>query len=78
MKRAPHPSYSPNLASLNFFLFGDVKRKLMGYRAESEWELLVRIRVTLAEIPGALLGAVFFDLMDRLQKCIETNGDSVG
>jgi transposase len=78
MKRAPHPPYSPDLAPSDFFLFGYVKRKLMRYRAESESELLVRIRVILAEIPWDILNAVFFESMDRLQKCIDTNGDDVG
>jgi hypothetical protein len=50
MKRALHPPYSPDLAPSDFFLFGCVKRKLMGYRADSEWEPLVRIGVILAEI----------------------------
>jgi hypothetical protein len=59
MKRAPHPPDSPDLASSDFFLFGYVKRKLMGYRAESESELLVGIGVILAEIPRDILNAVF-------------------
>jgi hypothetical protein len=59
MKHAPHPPYSPDLAPSDFFLFAYVKRKLMGYRAESESELLVRIRVILAEIPRHVLNAVF-------------------
>jgi hypothetical protein len=63
MKRAPHPPDSPDLAPSDFFLSGDVKRKLMGYRAESESDLLVGIRVILAEIPRDILNAVF--RMDR-------------
>jgi hypothetical protein len=77
-KRAPHPPYSPDLAPSEFFLFGDVKRKLIGYRAESESELVVRIRVILAEIPWDVLNAVFLEWMDRLQQCLETNGDDIG
>jgi hypothetical protein len=78
MKRAPHPPCSPDLAPSDFFLFGHMKRKMMGYRAESESELLVRIRVMLAEIPRDIVNAVFFGWMDRLQHCIDTNGDPVG
>jgi hypothetical protein len=78
MKRTPHPLYSPDLAPSDFFLFGYVKRKSMGYRAESESELLVRIGVILAQIPREVLNAVFFGWMDRLQQCIDTNGDDVG
>jgi hypothetical protein len=77
MKRAPHPPYSPDLAPSDFLLFGYLKRKLMGYRAESESELPVRIRVILAEIPREVLNTVFLEWMDRLRKCIDTNGDYV-
>jgi hypothetical protein len=59
MKRAPHPPYSPDIAPSDFFLDGDVKRKLMGYRAESKSELLARIRVILAQIPRDVLSGVF-------------------
>jgi histone-lysine N-methyltransferase SETMAR len=59
MKRARHLPYSPDLAPSDFFLFDFVKRKLMGYRAESESEPLVRIRVILAEIPRDVLNALF-------------------
>jgi histone-lysine N-methyltransferase SETMAR len=78
MKRAPRPPYSPDLAPSDFFLFGRMKRKLMGYRAESESELLVRIGVILVEVPRDVLNAVFLEWIDRLQKCIHINGDSVG
>jgi histone-lysine N-methyltransferase SETMAR len=78
MKRALHPPYSPDLAPSDFFLFSCVKRKLMGYRAESESELLVRIRLIFAEIPRDVLNAVFLEWMDLLQKYIDTNGDYVG
>jgi histone-lysine N-methyltransferase SETMAR len=77
MKRAPHPPYSPDLAPSSFFLFGYVKKKLMGYQPESESELRVRIRVILAEIPRDVLNAVFLEWIDRLQKCVHINGDSV-
>jgi hypothetical protein len=50
----------------------------MGYRAESESELLVSILIILAEIPRDMLNAVFLEWMDRVQKCIDTNGDYVG
>jgi hypothetical protein len=59
MKQALHPPYSPDLAPWDFFLFGYVKGKLMGYRAETPSELLVRIRVILAEIPRETVNAVF-------------------
>jgi hypothetical protein len=67
MKQAPHPPYSPDLAPSDFFLFGSVKEKLMGYRAETASELLVRILVILGEMPRETLNAVFLEWMERLQ-----------
>jgi hypothetical protein len=79
MKQAPHRHYSPDLAPSDFFLFGSVKGKLMGYRAESPSELLVRIRVILAEIQReTTLNAVFLEWMERLQKCVQVDGEYVG
>jgi hypothetical protein len=78
MKQAPHLPYSPDLAPSDVFLFGDVKGKLMGYRAETPSELLVRIRVILAEIPRETLSAVFLEWMERLQKCMQADGEDVG
>jgi transposase len=77
MKQTAHPPYSPDLAPSDFFLFGYVKRKLMGYHAESSSELLIRIRVILSEIPRETLNAVFLEWMERLRKCIDPNGEYV-
>jgi hypothetical protein len=49
----------------------------MGYRAETPSELLVRIRVILAEIPRESLNAVFLEWMERLQKCVEADREYV-
>jgi hypothetical protein len=78
MKQAPHPPYSPDLASSDFFLFGSIKGKLMGYRTETPSELLVCIRVILAEIPRETLNAVFLECMERLQKCVQVDGEYIG
>jgi hypothetical protein len=59
MKPAPYQPYSPDLAPFDFFLFGHVKGKLMGYQAGSAAKLLVRIQVILAEIPWEALNTVF-------------------
>jgi hypothetical protein len=64
MKQTPHPLYSPDLASSDFFLFGYVKVKLMEYRAETPSELLVHIRVILAESLRETLNAVFLEWME--------------
>jgi histone-lysine N-methyltransferase SETMAR len=78
MEQAPHPPYSPDLPPSDFFLFGYVKGKLMRYRTERPSELLVRIRVILAEIPRESLNAVSLEWMERLQKCVQVDGEYVG
>jgi hypothetical protein len=45
---------------------GYVKGKLMGYRTEAPSDLLVGIRVILAEIRRETLSAVFLEWMERL------------
>jgi hypothetical protein len=50
----------------------------MGYHADTLSELLVRIRVILSEISRETLNAVFLEWMERLHKCIDTNGEYVG
>jgi hypothetical protein len=49
----------------------------MGYRAETPSELLVRIRVIMAEILRETLNAVFLEWMERLQKCVQVDGKYV-
>jgi hypothetical protein len=61
MKQTIHAPYSPDLVPRDFFLFGYVKRKLMGHHADSPSELLIRIRVILSEIPRKTLNAVFLE-----------------
>jgi hypothetical protein len=50
----------------------------MRYRAETPSELLVRIRVILAEIPRETLNAVFLEWMKRLQNRVQVDGEYVG
>jgi hypothetical protein len=78
MKQTPHPPYSPDLAPSDFSLFGYIKGKLMEYRAETPSELLVRIRVILAEIPRETMNAVLLQWMGRLQKRVQVDFEYVG
>jgi hypothetical protein len=66
------------LAPSDFFLFGYVKGKLMGYQTETPSELLVCIRLILAEIPRDTLNAVLLEWMERLQKRVQVDGEYVG
>jgi hypothetical protein len=66
------------LAPSDFFIFGYVKRKLVRSRAETPSELLVRIRLILAEIPWETLNTVFLEWTERLQKCVQVDAEYVG
>jgi hypothetical protein len=77
MKQAPPPRYSPDLAPSDFFLFGDVKGKLVGYCAETPSQFLVHIRVILTAIPRETLKAVFLEWIERLQKRAQADGEYV-
>jgi hypothetical protein len=50
----------------------------MGFRAETPSEFLVRVRVILAEIPRETLNTVFLEWVERLQKCVQVDGEYVG
>jgi hypothetical protein len=69
---------SPDLTPSDFLLFGYVKGKPMGYRAETPSELSVRICVSLAEISREILNAVFLEWTERLQKCVQVDDKYVG
>jgi hypothetical protein len=61
MKTASHPPCSPDLTPSDFFLFGYVKGKLMGYQVSNAAELFVRIQMILAEILWEALNKVFLE-----------------
>jgi hypothetical protein len=75
MKSAPHPSCSPDLAPSDFCLFGYVKRCLACVLFEDADQLLAAVEGFLEGIEKVTLQAVFLEWMDRLRKCIVTNGE---
>jgi hypothetical protein len=76
MKQALIPLFA-RFCTLGLFLFWPRHRKADGYRAETPSELLVCIRVILAEIPRGTLNAVFLEWMERLEKCMQVDGEYV-
>jgi hypothetical protein len=75
LERAIHPSYSPDLAPFDFYLFGHVKHCLREQSFETADELVLAIDAILMGIEKWTLHAAFLDSMHRLRQCIETNGD---
>jgi hypothetical protein len=75
MKSTPHPPYTPDLAASDFYHFGYVKRCLAGLSFEDADQLLAAVEGVLEGIEKVILQAVFLEWMDRLKKCIATNGE---
>jgi hypothetical protein len=59
LRIAPHPSYSPDLTSSDFFLFGYAKERLKGMVFSSYEELLDTIGKVVTGIGSKTLTAVF-------------------
>jgi transposase len=67
LRLAPHPSYSPDLASSDFFLFGYVKEPLKRMVFPSYEELLDAIGDVVTSIESETLTAVFEHWIGRLE-----------
>jgi histone-lysine N-methyltransferase SETMAR len=84
MKRALHSPYSPDLAPSDFYLlslmsylFGYIKQLLAGHEFLDREALLEAVRHILANIEKATIDRVFLAWMERVDRCITTNGEYV-
>jgi hypothetical protein len=77
IKTAPRALYSPDIASFDFYLFGYAKGCLAGRSFVDSLELFEGLRGILGSIEKVILQAVFLEWMDRLKKCIQTNGEYI-
>jgi histone-lysine N-methyltransferase SETMAR len=68
MRRILHSPYSPDLAPSDFYLFGYVKGCETGLTFEDADSLFGNVRQILKDI---------LEWMERLKKCIATNGDYI-
>jgi hypothetical protein len=75
MKRAPHPAFSPDLAPSDFYLFGKIKTRLMGFEFESEQSLLDGVLGVINTISREELEGVFEDWLSRVDQCVQRDGD---
>jgi hypothetical protein len=75
LERAVRPLYSPDLALSDFDLFSHMKDSMRGQSFETPFGLSLAIDEVLRGIEERTLHAAFLDWMQRLRKCIETNGD---
>jgi hypothetical protein len=82
MKSAPYPpssilntQYSPDLVPSDFYLFMYVKKCFAGLSFEDADQLLAAVEGVPESIEKVTLQAVFLEWMDRLRKCITSNGE---
>jgi hypothetical protein len=78
MEQAPHPPYSPDLAPSDFYLFGSLKDRLQGQHFEDGDRPFDAIMAVTESIEKVTLQWVFLEWMERLRRCIDTNGEYVG
>jgi hypothetical protein len=78
MEQAPHLLYSPDRAPSDFYLFDYLKDKLQGQYFEDGDQLFDVIMALTGTIEKLTLQGVFLQWMERLRRCIDTNGEYAG
>jgi hypothetical protein len=78
MEQALHPSYAPDLAPSDFYLFGYLKERLQGQHFEDGDQLLDAIMAVTGTIEKVTLQRVLLERMERLRRCIDTNNEYIG
>jgi hypothetical protein len=75
----PHPAYSTDLSSCNFFLslFGYLKDKSIDKRYATPEELFGEVAMIISEIPSDQILRVFATWEERLQQYCDTRGSYV-
>jgi hypothetical protein len=66
-RRVPHPAYSQDLASNDFFLSGTVKAELQNYEIHSREDLILAIRAIVDKISKETLISVYVSWIERLK-----------
>ena len=70
-----HPSYSPDLAPNDFFLFPYIKNKMRGQRFSTPGEEVDVFRMHVLKIPQSEWLKCFGNWFKCMQKCIDLNGE---
>ncbi|GFS04292.1 transposase [Elysia marginata] len=71
----PHPAYSPDLASCDFWLFPILKDRLAGRKFDRIQDLAKAVNSELRTIPEEEYQGVFRKWQIRLKRCIESLGE---
>jgi hypothetical protein len=77
IKREPHPPYSPDLASSDFYLFGYIKQLLVEHELPDRGAFLEAVRHILEGIKKVTLDRFFLAWMERFERWIKTSGEYV-
>jgi histone-lysine N-methyltransferase SETMAR len=77
LKGLPHPPHSPDISpsDFDFYLFGKVRRALIGREISDEIDLLEVATEILSSISHAELQVVFRSWVERVQAVIDANWD---
>lgn len=73
----PWPARSPDLSPLDFFLWGFLKEKVYATMPQDIDELKDEIENAVARIPLRMINSAVEAFVDRLNDCIESNGEQV-
>lgn len=72
-----HPPYSPDLAPCDYHLFTHLKEHLGGMRFDDDDEVKDEVKRYLNDMAASFYDTGILKLPQRLEKCIERNGDYV-
>ncbi|CAG5050863.1 unnamed protein product [Parnassius apollo] len=73
----PHPTYSPNLAPSDFFLFSDLKRMLAGKKFKADEEVIAETEAYFEAKHKSYYKNGIEKLEDRYNRCIALDGNYV-
>ena len=75
IKTVPHPPYSPDLASCDFWLFPKLKEKLRGCHYETIEEMKEAVTKVIDMLTQEDFNGAFQKLLEWYNKCIAAGGD---
>jgi hypothetical protein len=75
IERAPHPLYSPDISSCDFWLFGMLKHKMKDREFQSQQVILSTVAKTWNDLTFAGVQRVFQEWIERLTCVIGNNGE---
>ncbi len=75
MDMVPHPPYSPDLATCDFFLFPEIKSKLRGVAFHNIAQLQAAANEAMRNIPVQKFEDAIKDLPVCWAKCVQAGGD---